>query len=266
MPDKEGSCYRNSQGASAPNQAATGIADFQVFATAADPNSGGQDQLSVLMPNGDLYSTTGDAGVLDLKSAWNTAEFNVFGDGCFSEANFNSGSRLDVSLSVVYGSANAPTCIGNGTTGEENNFTLAQPCCPHGAQDTPGIYFTESYGVAVTSECACPPDSTWNPNASPAQCVCNVPGAVIIGGKCQKAICAPGTIECAGDAPKECNSTGSGWNNLPACTPPAYCKAGVGCYRPPTCPCGGAPPHCLMCQLIPATASGTANAAHPDGG
>jgi hypothetical protein len=75
---------------------------------------------------------------LSLWKYWTEAEFNVFGDGGGSEANFTSPTVLMVETSI---DATGPTfCVSNdGTTGETNNLsfvTTATPvpgCCPYGS-------------------------------------------------------------------------------------------------------------------------------------
>jgi hypothetical protein len=83
--------------------------------------------------------------VLNLEQYWNTAELNVFGAGGGSEANFNSGSTIVVTTSLleVNGSTNAPTCGSTDFTEEINNLTLVPPCLAY-PSEYPYIEFTES--------------------------------------------------------------------------------------------------------------------------
>jgi hypothetical protein len=73
-----------------------------------------------------------------------------FGDGSGTQANFNSGSIIDVGIILADGTNNAPICAtsSNAGTAEANSLTLLQPCYQlSGASNwgvLPGIEFTES--------------------------------------------------------------------------------------------------------------------------
>ena len=85
-------------------------------------------------------------GITDLAPNWKGAEFNIFGPGSDTMAQFNSGSTITVSLEAVTANKAAPIkCVAkSGTTGETNNLTLVSaPSNPQGLQD-PSILFTES--------------------------------------------------------------------------------------------------------------------------
>jgi len=90
--------------------------------------------------------------VLNLDQGWTTAEFNVFGDCCLSEANFSSGTTVVVSTTVGDGKPNAPSCVSGGTTGETNNLTLVSAAAL-GVQPLPAVSFTESNVLSTTSSC-----------------------------------------------------------------------------------------------------------------
>jgi hypothetical protein len=151
----EGSCYRNSTIAtSVPAQLATALGDLTLTGNA---DSGGTDEV-VLAVGDTLYSASGNNSVANLGTGWNSAEFNVFGDGNSTEAVFNSGSTILVRTSVDNGTTNAPRCENTGTTGETNNLTLVtspQACCPIGGS-SPAIIFTESNATAQNQLCSVP--------------------------------------------------------------------------------------------------------------
>ena len=108
--------------------------------------------------NNSLYSV-GQENLLNLDQNWTEAEFNVFGDASFGEANFNNGSTFLVQTSVTNGTTNPPLCRGPqgaGTTGETNNLNLisqsAPVCCPYGGA-SPSIQFLESNASEATATC-----------------------------------------------------------------------------------------------------------------
>jgi rubredoxin len=105
--------------------------------------SGGQDTVVLTTANGNP-TAVGQDSVLSLQQFWNTAEFNIFGDCCLSQANFNLGSTLVVKTSIVDGTMNAPACVPGGTTGETNNLVLEGTCSTNGGA-SPAIVFTESF-------------------------------------------------------------------------------------------------------------------------
>jgi hypothetical protein len=100
-----------------------------------------------------LYSVTESDSTVDLAASWNTAEFNVFGDGGGSEATFNTGATLVVQTNVANGTTTAPSCGTSGTTAETNSLTLVKPCCPFGGA-SPGIVFEESSASGATTTCS----------------------------------------------------------------------------------------------------------------
>jgi hypothetical protein len=109
--------------------------------------------------------------IFGLMSVWQTAEFNVFGAGDGSQAQFNLGSTIVVATSVrnTAGSPIEPAPVCNqfeSKTGETNNLNLVpNGCCSFGGT-SPRIEFTESNAAGATSPCACPAGATWNVIAS----------------------------------------------------------------------------------------------------
>ncbi|MGD0142165.1 MAG: hypothetical protein ABSC92_03315 [Rhizomicrobium sp.] len=125
-------CYTNSSAVSVPKQT---ISQLRYLAVSGAAVAGGLD--TVLLTTKTLaYSTTGDDSVVDLADFWNASEFGT-------EATFNAGPTVTVKITVVDGSAKAPTCASSaGTTAETNNLTLGT--CKANGGAMPGIKFTET--------------------------------------------------------------------------------------------------------------------------
>jgi len=137
--DNNGNCVKDSLATIVPVQTLANLANLSLTGTVV---SGGTDTVMISTGSGHV-SATGQDSVLNLAQGWNTAEYNIFGTGGGSQANFNSGSTIVVRISLVDGSPAAPTCPGNDNTGETNSLTLVNPCCSIGGT-SPGIMFTES--------------------------------------------------------------------------------------------------------------------------
>lgn len=117
-------CYRNSSADDVPTVPVTALASVQLSGSAT-PN--GNDAVTFVYGSS-AYSVSEADTTLDVSYVWNQSEFNVFGNGGGSEAEFNSDSLFLVYLQVNDGSTDAPTCLENaGTTGETNNLSL-DPC------------------------------------------------------------------------------------------------------------------------------------------
>jgi hypothetical protein len=121
----------------------------QTIATLGNMNLTGQansdgDIVTIFDPtDGSVNATPSPDSFLNLSQHWNFAEFNVFGDSCGSQANFNAGSTIVVRTNVNNGTTNAPSCKINGQTAETNNLNLVSPCSATAAAN-PDIVFTES--------------------------------------------------------------------------------------------------------------------------
>jgi hypothetical protein len=132
-------CFTNSNAVAIPLQKINKLAHIKLKGSAA---KNGND-IFVLTAGYNAYSTTGKDSVVYLANGWNAAEFNIFGDGGGSEANFNTGTNLTDEVFVANGTTTAPTCKANdGTTAETNNLTLGNCTTVGGA--TPWISFTET--------------------------------------------------------------------------------------------------------------------------
>jgi hypothetical protein len=115
-------CYKNSLVARATDMAISQIDASVLFV--ATVTAGGNDQIS-LEQKADYAWITAPDSVLDISSVWTDAEFNVFGDGSGTEAYFNTGSVIGISIEVLDGAPEALTCVGSGgTTMGSNNLTL----------------------------------------------------------------------------------------------------------------------------------------------
>jgi hypothetical protein len=141
-------CYRNSYDAVLIPPVT--LADLR-YLTLAGSTALGTD--TVTMSRGsEVFTATGQDSVLNLQQVWQFAEFNVFGNCCSSQFNYNKGSTIVVRTSVDDGTTNPPTCVRNGLTGETNNLTLVNRCCTYGGS-SPSIVFTESNAAGAMATC-----------------------------------------------------------------------------------------------------------------
>jgi hypothetical protein len=134
-----GDCYTNSAAVGVPKEVITKLKTLSISGSAV---AGGLDTL-IMYVGKTAYKTTGEDSVVYLATGWQESEFNIFGDGGGSEADFNSGSSITVKVAVTNGTTNAPICASDaGTTGETNNLNLGSCAGTGGAK--PYIKFTES--------------------------------------------------------------------------------------------------------------------------
>ncbi len=142
-------CWRNaSSAATVPAQPLSNLANLSVTGTV------GASSDSISFSTGShVYSAPGDNSV-DAASGWRAAEYNVFGDCCGSQANFNSGSTIVVRTSVDNMTLNAPSCQLEGFTGETNNLTLSGTPSIIPVLHEPRIEFTESNPAGTPETCA----------------------------------------------------------------------------------------------------------------
>jgi uncharacterized protein (TIGR03437 family) len=140
-------CFINTSATQLPPiQTAADLGGLRLFGQA----HGGTDVVVVFTPS--EAAAEGQDSVLNLEQGWNTAEFNVFGDGNDSQAVFNPGSTIAVTTSIYDGTANIPACVSETFTGETNNLTLVPICLPS-YLDTqydgfaPTIQFMESNAI-----------------------------------------------------------------------------------------------------------------------
>jgi uncharacterized membrane protein len=145
-------CWKNGNHASTVTPQA--ITNLQNLSITAQANSAGYDR--IYMSTGTQIFTPSPpdpATVLYLFQGWNAAEFNIFGDGNRSQANFNSGAALAVRTRVSSGTSDLPSCVAEGFTGETNNLSFASAAVAQ-AGSPPAIVFTESTAGGVASPCA----------------------------------------------------------------------------------------------------------------
>ena len=149
-PSAPNDCYKNSANGvgSIPVQTMANLAQLSLTGTAS---LGGMDTLTMLAPSGDLYAMGSDS-LLNLAQGWHAAEFNIFGDGYGTQANFSSGTTIVVKTSVDSGTTSAPSCVAESFTGETDNLTLVPPCCPYGGA-SPAIEFMESNAASPAATC-----------------------------------------------------------------------------------------------------------------
>jgi hypothetical protein len=139
MSDGEGDCFSNSAAVTVPDIKVADLSELKVSGKAV---KGGNDSV-VFAVGTEAFTTSEKDSITDLATAWNSAEYNIIGDGNLSEAVFNKGASIRVRIGVTDGSTTAPKCVANdGTTGETNNLTLG--ACETFAGTQPSIEFTES--------------------------------------------------------------------------------------------------------------------------
>jgi hypothetical protein len=145
-------CWQNGAGAVAvPRQTIANLAKLRLTGQAT---KGGNDVVIMSTATGNLTAANQDS-ILNLAQGWQSAEFNVFGDGCSSQANFNTGVTLVVRTSVNEGAKLAPNCVQQGFTDETNNLDLVGTPTAVSAGALPAIVFTESNAPGGTpASCA----------------------------------------------------------------------------------------------------------------
>lgn len=125
-------CYANSQAVTVPKQSVLNLANISFMAMimpSSDQTNLDQllfcDQTAMKCM---IVSVTDK--VVNLSQNWNTAEFNIFGSGDGSQANFNSGTTITVTNTVMTNAivtqgTNIPlVCMRTGFTGETNNLDI----------------------------------------------------------------------------------------------------------------------------------------------
>jgi hypothetical protein len=147
----QNSCFKNSPGVAI--QDGFDVRNLNRISTSGSAAAGGMDVVTV--DDGTNFHISAQDTVLHLAGGWTSAEFNVFGFGNGSQANFNSGATLAVKLTITDGTSGAPDCVNSGTTGETSNLTLVpSSCCPVGGA-SPAISFLESNATSVPSAPFC---------------------------------------------------------------------------------------------------------------
>ena len=119
----------------------------------ARANSGGNDE--VVMATGSGKATAvGAASVLDLYKAWKLAEFDIYGPGNGSQAEFSPNTTITVNTVVKSSSDAPPICRNTSYTAESNNLTLEETPALS-AQSYPTISSQATNGTpTLPSSCA----------------------------------------------------------------------------------------------------------------
>jgi hypothetical protein len=138
-----GDCVINAASCSHPGaQPITSLSTMKVLGAIAG-KLGTDDEMVITVGNS-VYTTPGNNYFPDLKTTWNAAEFNVFGDGGADQAVFNANSTLLVRTSVDSGVSTGPGCSDESFTGESNNLTLVNTTSSPATSNLPSLVFTES--------------------------------------------------------------------------------------------------------------------------
>lgn len=139
----DGGCVQNSPNAvNVPNVSIKSLGSFIETGTAA--SSGDSIFLSVGSTEYGMKNIQGD-GITDLSAHWEGAEFNVIGNAGGDIADFNTGSKITVSLQTDTGLTTKPTCPADtGTTGESNNLYFVKAPKKPAKLQYPSIEFTMS--------------------------------------------------------------------------------------------------------------------------
>ena len=116
-------CYTNSSGTDLPGSVPT-AADLSEVTFAGNAIPGGNDSV-VMTVDGVATAASASDTMLGLAGIWNTAEFAVVGDAGGGQANFSSGTTINVATTIDNGTTAAPSCEVAGFTGETNNLNLA---------------------------------------------------------------------------------------------------------------------------------------------
>jgi hypothetical protein len=146
-------CYFNTPGVSPSSLPA--LADLGNLSLIAEAQPGGNDTV-IFSTGSTLYATQYSDSTLGLASGWNSFEYNIVGDCCGSNAEFNNGASIVVRASVDNGGSAPPSCVSNtftGYTGETNNLSFASTA---GAVmgTLPALVFTENGTGGAASPCA----------------------------------------------------------------------------------------------------------------
>jgi hypothetical protein len=119
---------------------------------AGSATAGGVDEVSLSSGGKATMVSNGD-NVLDLSASWNTAEFDLFGDGGGGEAYFGTGTTLEAKTTLRASSTAAPKCVKEGFTAETNNLNLTHTPAI-GAQTSPTMVSEQTNAGASSASCA----------------------------------------------------------------------------------------------------------------
>ena len=147
-------CYKNSSatkfaGGRIP---AAGLTTTKLTASAV---AGGKDEVA-LSYAGKATLVSNTDSVLGLAGSWNTAEFNVFGDGSGGEAYFGAKTTLESQTALTVSKPGAPSCLKQGFTAETNNLNFTHTPVL-GAEPSPTVAFEQTNAAASGASCATAP-------------------------------------------------------------------------------------------------------------
>ena len=144
------SCFKNSMTMPVPVQPLANLPNITVTGAV---DAAGNTDTATLWTGANMYVATGNDDVVDLSQAWNVAEYNVFGDGGGTSADFNPGSTITVRTTVHSGTMLAPMCQLQGYSDELNNLVLVDtPAVP--VAPAPAIVFDETNIPGALPGCA----------------------------------------------------------------------------------------------------------------
>jgi hypothetical protein len=121
------SCYRNSV------ETFRGFADnpSMLYAQSLSGSATAtQDQTTFCDQAGCIAASDADTTFLS-QNHWTNAEWNVFGVCCYSQANFNAGLTLTLTMTAGIDDRTSFGCAGGGYTGETNNLNLGTCTTPY---------------------------------------------------------------------------------------------------------------------------------------
>jgi hypothetical protein len=148
-------CAIGSPSGTVPVFAPADLAQVSLTANAAGTHGNLLDGVMLTQPGAAAVSVAGWNEFPDLSSNWQQAEFNIFGAGNGSAANFNAGSTLVIQLSTDTGSQARPGCTYDSLTGETNNLSIVETSFAATDSLYPSLVFTESNatGTVPISNC-----------------------------------------------------------------------------------------------------------------
>jgi hypothetical protein len=145
-------CYGNGPSTASPN-AISSINQLGQMSLVTTASAGGNDTAKLFLSGVLAAGISNDDNIVNLAQFWTIAEFNVFGDCCGDQANFNSGAVIVPRTKIIYGGTAHPTCVAQGFTGETNNLSFG-PTAPAVSPPGPAVFFTESSAGTSMASCA----------------------------------------------------------------------------------------------------------------
>jgi hypothetical protein len=144
-------CYQNSKAVQFSG-ASLKAADLATVKLTGSAVKNGKDTMQ-FSNKGHATAVSGADSVVNLAQKWNTAEFDVFGDGGGGRANFSAKTSLQTQVALTSASKAAPKCVKEGFTAETNNLNLAHTPAIASAP-TPTMRSSQTNGAASTASCA----------------------------------------------------------------------------------------------------------------